>query len=143
MYCLDINPQHFPKQQNLDSSKMREYADDNFKFNENRRKFFKWVENTVGKGKIARYEQFFLFPQCFQKTCTTNTLKPELVWERINQSPFVMTLKERVLEDISRKGENHDKRHFLLFSSTGRRPASYCHGVVSVVRPSVRPCVRP
>ena len=28
----------------------------------------KRVENTVGKGEIARYEQFLLFPQCFQKT---------------------------------------------------------------------------
>ena len=27
---------------------------------------FKWVENTVGKGEIARYEQFLLFPRCFQ-----------------------------------------------------------------------------
>ena len=25
------------------------------------------VENTVGKGEIARYEQFLLFPLCFQK----------------------------------------------------------------------------
>ena len=24
----------------------------------------------VGKGDIARYKQFLLFPQCFQKTCT-------------------------------------------------------------------------
>ena len=24
-----------------------------------------WVENIVGKGEIARYEQFLLFPQCF------------------------------------------------------------------------------
>ena len=28
------------------------------------------VENTVGKGQIAHYEQFVLFQQCFQKTCT-------------------------------------------------------------------------
>ena len=28
------------------------------------------VENTGGKGEIARYKQFLLFPQCFQKTCT-------------------------------------------------------------------------
>ena len=28
----------------------------------NCRKFSKWVENTVGKGEIARYEQFLLFP---------------------------------------------------------------------------------
>ena len=26
-----------------------------------------WVENIVGKEEIARYEQFLLFPQCFQK----------------------------------------------------------------------------
>ena len=25
------------------------------------------VENIVGKGEIARCEQFLLFPQCFQK----------------------------------------------------------------------------
>ena len=41
---------------------MKEFADDNFKFDENGRKFSKWVENTVGKGEIYRYEQFLLFP---------------------------------------------------------------------------------
>ena len=46
-----------------------EIKSDNFEFDENGRKFSKWVENTVGKGEIARYEQFLLFPQCFQKTC--------------------------------------------------------------------------
>ena len=66
-----LNP--FPKRQILDSSKPKEFADDNFNFDENERKFSKWVENTVGKGEIARYEQFLIFPQCFQKTFTTNT----------------------------------------------------------------------
>ena len=37
------------------------------------RQQLKQVENTVGKGEIARYEQFLLFPQCFQKTCTADT----------------------------------------------------------------------
>ena len=46
--------------------------------------FSKQTENTVGKGEIARNEQFLLFPQCFQKTCTTDTKKPGLVWERVN-----------------------------------------------------------
>ena len=41
-------------------------TDDNFKFDENGRKFSKSVEDTVGKGEIARYEQFLLFPKCFQ-----------------------------------------------------------------------------
>ena len=33
----------------------------------------KQVENTVGKGEIARYEQFLLSPQFFQKTYIGNT----------------------------------------------------------------------
>ena len=40
---------------------------------ENGRKVFKQVENTVGKGEIARYERFLLFLKCFQRTCTANT----------------------------------------------------------------------
>ena len=56
------------KVRDLDSSKPKEFADNNFKSDENSRKFFERVENTVGKGEIARYEQFLLFPQCFQKT---------------------------------------------------------------------------
>ena len=42
------------------------FADDSFKFDEHGRQFFKWEENTVEKGDIARYERFLLFPQCFQ-----------------------------------------------------------------------------
>ena len=55
------------------SQTTKEFADDNFNFDENSRKFFYGVENTVGKGEIARYKQFLLFPQCFQKTCTADT----------------------------------------------------------------------
>ena len=57
----------------LDASKLKEFADDNFKPIENGRKLSKQVQNTVGKGEIARYEQFLLFLQCFQKTCTADT----------------------------------------------------------------------
>ena len=52
---------------------MKEFADDNFKFDESDWQFLKLVENTVGKGEIARYEQFLLLPLCFQKTCTADT----------------------------------------------------------------------
>ena len=58
---------------NFDCSKLKEFADDNSKFDENGTKFSKWVENTVGKGEIAHYEQFLLFPQCFQTTCSADT----------------------------------------------------------------------
>ena len=39
----------FPKQHILDTSRLKKFADDNFKFDENGRKFSKMVENTVGK----------------------------------------------------------------------------------------------
>ena len=51
---------------------MKEFAHDNFKFDENGGKFSKKVENGVGKGDIACHKQFDLFPQCFQKTCTAD-----------------------------------------------------------------------
>ena len=54
---------------------------DNFKFDENGRKLSKQVENTVGKGEIAHYEQFLLFPQCFQKACFPGASKGVIVWE--------------------------------------------------------------
>ena len=41
----------------------------------------KQVENTVGKGEIARYEQILLFPQCFQKACFPGASKGVIVWE--------------------------------------------------------------
>ena len=76
-----------PKRQILDSSKLKEFADDNFKFDDNGRESSKSVENTVGKGEIARYEQFLLFPKCFQRTLSADTQKPGLVWERVNPLP--------------------------------------------------------
>ena len=54
---------------------MKEFTDDNFRFDEYGGKFSKRVENTVGKGEIARYEQFLLFPLCFQKACFPEGVK--------------------------------------------------------------------
>ena len=63
----------FPKQQIFDSSKLKKFGDNNFKFDENDRKFSKKLESTVGKGEIARYEQFLLFPKCFRKISSRDT----------------------------------------------------------------------
>ena len=87
-YCLIFrSPQYFvnplPDDKILDSSKLTEFADDNFKFG---RKLSKWIENTVGKGEIARYEQLLLFPQCFQKACFPGTSKGVIVWEYVGMA---------------------------------------------------------
>ena len=73
--CMEFHslPWPFHRQQILDSSKVKEFADGHFKFEENGRHLSIWVENTEGKGEIACYEQFLLFPQCFQKTDTADT----------------------------------------------------------------------
>ena len=34
-----------------------------------------WLKNIVGKGEIAHYEQFLLFPQCFQKLSVLDASK--------------------------------------------------------------------
>ena len=41
----------------------------------------------MGKGEIARYEQFLLFPQCFQKACFPGASKSVIVWEWVNPLP--------------------------------------------------------
>ena len=82
MKDLLFNP--LPDDKILDRSNLKQSAHNNFKFDENSRKFSKQVENTVGKGEIARYEQFLLFPQCFQKTCFLGASKDVIVWEWVN-----------------------------------------------------------
>ena len=51
----------FTKRHILDSAKLKEFADGNSYFHVKGGKFSEWVENTVGKGEIARYEIFLLF----------------------------------------------------------------------------------
>ena len=53
--------QPFPKRQILDSSKFNQFAEDNFKRDENGRKVSKWLENTntVGKGEISPFPSVF------------------------------------------------------------------------------------
>ena len=85
-----LNP--LPDNKIFDWSKMKQIADDIFKFDENSRKFSKRVENTVGKGEIARYKQILLFPQCFQNACFLEASKGVIVWECVSchiLNPFV------------------------------------------------------
>ena len=88
----------------------------------------------MGKGEIARYKQFLLFPQCFQKACYPGASKGVIVWEWVNSLP-----NDRILgmskgfadnkindaemmifvcdnwENIVGKEENTGHQHFLLF----------------------------
>ena len=65
-----------------------------FNFDENGRKFSKWVENTEGKEEIACHEQFLLFPTVFSKDL------------------FVLQTRKN---QVFRKGEIAHDEQFLLF----------------------------
>ena len=87
------------------------------------RKSSKQVENTVGKGEIARYEQFLLFPQCFQKACFQGASKGVVVWKWIKlKKPFpkkalvFICPLYKSFENTMGKGEIACKEQFLLFS---------------------------
>ena len=73
----DLKP--FPKRQILGSSKLKVFTEDNFKFEENGRKFSIWVEISGGKGEIAGYEQF---------SFSHSVLKRLVLQPRKNQSLF-------------------------------------------------------
>ena len=76
-----------------------------------KRKLSKQRENTVGKGEIARYEQFLLFPQCFQKACFHGASKGVNVWEWVKPITSCVTFK------FTNLGEKKRQRMFLKMVS--------------------------
>ena len=64
-----FNP--FPNDKFFYSSKLKKFADDNFKFDQNGEVLK--MGRKLGKGEIARDEQFLLFQQHFQKTFSAGT----------------------------------------------------------------------
>ena len=75
--------------------------------------FSKRVENTVGKGEIARYEQFLLFLQRFQKACFLETSKGVIVWEWV-KVPIAANYKGVSLQNTSKFHSYHLKIWHLL-----------------------------
>ena len=67
----------------------------------------------MGKGEIARYEQFLLFPQCFKKACFPGTSKGVVVWEWV--SPFP---KKQILDSSKLKEFEDDN---FKFDGNGRK----------------------
>ena len=63
----------------------------------------------MGKGEIALYEQFLLFPQCFQKACFPGVSKGVIVWEWV-------IIMRRLYKIMWQKEKNCGNKHLLLFS---------------------------
>ena len=55
------------------------------------------------KGEIARYEQFLLFPQCFQKACFLGVSKGVIEWEWVNKRQILDSFKLKEFADNNTK----------------------------------------
>ena len=66
----------------------------------------------MGKGEIARYEQFVLFPQCFQKACFPGASKGAIVWEWVKYEAVYRILC------LMKQDSNKTDEDKLLFSLT-------------------------
>ena len=76
----------------LDSSKLKEFADDNFQFDKNCGTFSKEEENAVGKGEIVCNGQFLLFfhsvfKKPIQKRCKNKGFLVSLVQKYNTETP--------------------------------------------------------
>ena len=90
----------------------------------------------MGKGEIACYQQFLLFPQSFQKACFPGASKGVIVWEWVNPllndkildcsklkafADDKMNVKQKLKFDMGRvenivgKGENAGYQLFVVF----------------------------
>ena len=70
-------PLTLPKQQVLGSPKLKEFADDNFKYDENGEKFSKRVENAVGEKEKLLVTSNFSFSLSVFKSQVLQTCKKQ------------------------------------------------------------------
>ena len=66
MFC-EARASPFPKRQIVDSSKLKEFADDNFKFDGDGEKFFKRVETQWEKEKLLIMSNFSFSRSVFKR----------------------------------------------------------------------------
>ena len=72
-HCNSSKP--FPKRQSLDSSKLKEFADDSFKFDENSRKLSKQIEKTLWEKEKLLVMSNFTFSHSVFKRLVLETHK--------------------------------------------------------------------
>ena len=58
----------------------------------------------MGKGEIARYEQFLFFPQCFQKACFPGA--SGVLWEWVNSLPNNIIVNQCKFEAFAENNSN-------------------------------------
>ena len=102
--------QSLPDDKILD--KLKQSAEDNFRFDENSRKFSKLVENTVGKGEIARYFSHSVFKRLVSQGRQKVSLCGNGLISFYALLGYTFTCRTQCI-NILQHGAG--KQHFLLF----------------------------
>ena len=82
-----------PNDKVLDLSNLKGFADDKRKMTQKLKFVLERVKYIVGKGENAGYQDFLLFPQCFQKPFYTGSLKVDsslilgVLWSMLSHYP--------------------------------------------------------
>ena len=110
-----VNP--FPNKEFLDLSKLKEFTDNTFKFNENSRKFSKGRKNCGKKEKLLITSNFS-FPAVFSKELYCRHIKNRACLgkdQSCTKKLQVLTPTEKAFENNLGKEENAGTKHFLYF----------------------------
>ena len=70
----------------LDTSKLKEFADDSLKFDENGRKSSEWVENTGEKEKLLVTSNFSFSQSVFKRLVLQTCKNQGLFWKGLTHS---------------------------------------------------------
>ena len=98
---------------------MKEFADDNFKLDENCGKFSIRVENTVVKGEITHYERYLLFSTVFSKDLYFRHVKSRACLERIKKDSNNRTWLSNYRKHCLGKEESTFPRIFASLFTAG------------------------
>ena len=154
--CLPLKVSYInsiPSNKILNLSKFKAFADDKIIVTQKLKHVLERLENIVGKEQMLVASIFSssnnVF-RSFQKLSFPEVLNIVLylVKQGLYSTECTLYYKTNSLPYPDKKelaglmNVTQNMKYVLsVFSSTGRRPASLCHGPLSVVRPSVRPCV--
>ena len=84
-----------PKQQILDSSKLREFADVNFKFDENGGQLSKEGRKNCGKSRNCLLQAISPLPKLFSKDLYSRQVKIRAFWKRVKTAQNESTCRRQ------------------------------------------------
>ena len=122
---------------------MKEFADDHFKFDRNGRKFFEWLENTVGKEKSLFTSNFF-FSHCVFKSLVLQTRKNQGLFGKGLSIFFYSKLHIKVIktkdctvkghEELGHKYNKRNKKINLVHDDINEKIITRKNFVICILR---------